>query len=99
MMLTTLLVAASLHAAPTLGDVTIRWRGENYEPATLPEELEPAPRTAIESWAEWAARMSYRMDLSEDGRVLLVSSAGNRKRGKQMKLVEKTIAFFDEHLN
>ena len=88
---------AASYAAPAAAgkDVRVRWRSENYELRYLPDELPPAARASIEAWGPWCKDEGYRMDLSEDARVLLITPESNRARGRQMKLVERVMSMFD----
>jgi hypothetical protein len=89
------LLAPSLLAG---GDVVVRWRGEDYRSIELPVEMSEAARSAIDVWSEWGEKRSYRMDLSRDGRVLLVSPLRNSQNERQMGLVERVIELFDDKL-
>jgi len=89
---------ACLLGAVTSADVSVRWRSGNHFASELPEEMPAAARSVIETWAEWTGRVGSRMTLSEDGRVLLISPVHDKRRGRQMKLIEETIRLFDREL-
>jgi len=87
-----LLFCASASAqAPKPGSLS--YRGKVYDAASLPSELGPVVRTAVESWAPWATKSGYRMDLDPTRRVLLLSAKGDVDAA--MGLVVKTLALFD----
>ncbi|MEW6074510.1 MAG: hypothetical protein AB1726_18185 [Planctomycetota bacterium] len=79
-------------------DVTVRWRQEDHQASALPAELGAEARSAIETWQKWAAEQHYRLDLSADERVLLLSASGSSRRSQQAKLVAGALRFFDERL-
>jgi hypothetical protein len=91
-------VAACCPPVAAFADPDIRWRGETYQFDTLPDDLPLAALAAIEAWYDWAEIYDYALELDPDGRVLLLSRAGNRRVDAQMKLVAKTVAFFDSRL-
>lgn len=90
----TVLAAPAPAAAtrPVGGDDPIVYQGRAKLPAEeLPESLPQGARTAISTWAPWAAEFEYRMDLSADGRVLLLSidtKKGAKGAKKNMVLIE-----------
>ena len=86
----------AIHAAG--GDVLVRWNEEDYRSIDLPQELPAAARSAIDAWAEWADKRAYRIDVSRDGRVVLVSHLRNAQFTRQMELIESTITLFDAKL-
>ncbi len=85
-----------LVTAPTSGkELKVRWRGKSHPVTELPADLPEPARAAIDAWAEWAREKSYRMDLEEEGRVLLISPSKNKRWKAQMKLVERVIDRFE----
>lgn len=94
------LVLACLAPVPVAEDADsrVRWRDENHELDELPADMPAPARAAIEAWSEWADEANYRMDLEENGRVLLISPARNARWKAQMKLVRRTIGAFDAAL-
>ena len=92
------LPASPLHASPVGADVDVRWKDEIYPITALPLEVSPAALSAIQTWAAWVEANRYMMDLSDDGRVLVISASGPSRRRQQRVLVEKTIRLFDKKL-
>ena len=84
----------TLNAA--LQEVRVQWQGKAYKGLELPESLGKGPPAAVEAWAEWVLEFDYRMDLTADGRLLLISPAKNGKLGRQLRLVDQTVELFDE---
>lgn len=73
------------------------WRGDAHELTELPADLGEAPRAALETWGAWATESGYRLELSPDGRVLLILRA-KRTPKKELELVAETVERFDEIL-
>lgn len=78
-----------------LVDLEVQWRGKDHPAAALPAELGPGPPAAVEAWASWAAEHSYRMTLTDDGRVLLLTHTRSRSPKKRLELLHRTEAAFD----
>jgi hypothetical protein len=74
----------------------IQWKGRPYTHATLPETLGQGPPAAVLAWAPWTLGHGYRMDLVDDGRLLLISPEKNGKLGRQLELIKQTQKLFDE---
>ena len=91
------LALAGAPAAAAADGVEVRWEGKAYAPDELPEALGPAPRAAVAAWADVAAKEGWRMDLDEEGRLLLVSANASHA-SKHLRLVEKTAKLFEQVL-
>lgn len=96
------LAAVVLTAAPAVaqrkGKAPLTWRGEQHELAVLPEELSDGARAAVETWGAWAVERGYRLDLNEDGRVLLVHDMKKRVLANRRKRIAETTRLVDELL-
>ena len=79
-------------------DPVVCWGGEEHSLTALPEGVGSAPRAALAIWAPWVQEHDYELDLSDDGRVLLVTKDGSRRRDRQRALVERAVKSFDELL-
>ena len=86
-----LLCANATAQAPKPGSLS--YRGKVYDAASLPAELGPLVRKAVETWVPWAAKHGYRLDLDPTRRVLLLSNRDDVDA--PMGLVIKTLALFD----
>lgn len=86
-------------AAPTRGgdDPLLHWGRASHPLTELPVELGDAPRAALEKWGPWAAEHGYRLELTDDARVLLLVQAKRRPKA-ELELIEDTVAWFDELL-
>jgi len=78
-------------------DVLVHWRDDAHSVVELPSELGAGPRAALETWAPWAADRGYRIELSDDGRVLLLVRSRKRPRA-ELELVEDATKLFDSIL-
>ena len=83
--------ASALAQGPKPGTVT--FRGKNYEPAALPDDVGATAKSAVHDWSLWAKSNGYRLDLDPSRRVLLLSTKSNVEA--TLGLVVKTIALFD----
>ena len=70
---------------------------KSYYLDKLPADLGAAPLAAVERWGEWAVESGYRLELTADGRVLLLMKSRRTPR-KELKLIEETLELFDELL-
>lgn len=86
-----LLCASASAQGPKPG--AIGYRGKLYEANSLPADVGPAARTAIETWAPWAKANGYHIDLDPTRRVLLVSAKADTSA--PLGLIVKTLALFD----
>ena len=80
----------------TAGELT--WRKTALKLDQLPEEMPAGAREAARFWEPWVVEHGYRMDLSADGRALLLSldDAKGSKRAKQnLALVEDVLERMD----
>jgi hypothetical protein len=77
--------------------IEVHWGRKAFEVEELPDEMGPGARAAVALWAGWAADHGYRMELSEDGCVLLLLQA-KRTPKKELKLIEETLEMFNELL-
>ena len=82
-------------AAAASADLKVRWHKKSYSIDELPEEMPEAARLAVNTWSTWAIVGKYRMDLEDEGRVLLISPERSSSWKSQMKLVERTMKVFD----
>ena len=64
----------------------------------LPETLEISVRAGIEHWMPWCEAADYRVDIEQDGRVVLISKKNDKRAEKLMELVRETLAAFDRIL-
>ena len=88
-------IAGSISPAPP-GDLA--WRGTKLETGGLPEEMPAAAKDAIRFWEPWADQHEYRMDLSADGRLLLLTlgdSRGTKRAKENMTSVESVMERMD----
>lgn len=81
-----------------LSQVEIGWKGKTYAGPALPLEVGPGPPAAAEAWAAWTLEHDYRMTLTDDARVLLITHQKNGKFGRQLELVHRTEKEFDRIL-
>ncbi len=94
----TLALAVSL-AFPSSADVKVRagtlvWKDLGYEAGAWPDGFGPATTRALEHWSGFAAREGYRLELTDDERVLYVG-AWRKKAKRELGLVHDTLARFD----
>ena len=89
-----LLFMCAASAAPE--DVVLRWQRENHSPTQLPENFPAAAIAAVEYWAPFCARHGYRMDLEDGARVLLITPADNKARGRQMRLIDRVVQLLED---
>ena len=90
--------AAPTGPAEPAADGFVRLGGRPYAVDELPEDLGEAPRVAVRAWTAWADEHEYELDLEADGRVLLVTPTGSRKRDKIRRKAAKVVKRFDELL-
>lgn len=94
--LAVLLVLVTVAFAPIVAAETgVRWNGRPYTAEALPEELGPGPRVAVRAWAEWADAEGFRLDLSKDGRVLVITPRRGSQASRWLRTVEKVGARVD----
>ena len=74
------------------------WRGELHPLDRLPAGLESGARAAVLAFGSWAAERSYRLDLEERQRVLLISPAEGARLERLLELEQGTLALFEELL-
>jgi len=89
-----LLLGVASAAQP--GEADVRFGTRTYAVDKLPETVSEPARTAIEQWATWAGERRFKMQLSEDQRVLLIHKRSSP--GTELKWIERTLAAFDEAL-
>ena len=78
-------------------DAQVHWKDGSFTPGDWPVGIPHDRRAAILRWSPLARDMGYRMDLTDDGRVLVLSSARfNRSVRRETRLVRKTVQAFDE---
>ncbi|MDA1264289.1 MAG: hypothetical protein O2816_04335 [Planctomycetota bacterium] len=78
-------------------DAKVHWQDKSFAPGDWPGGIPHDRRAEILRWSPLAKDMGYRMDLTDDGRVLVMSSARfNRSVRREARLVEKTVRSFDE---
>ena len=95
-----LLAALALAAAPPprppgAPDELLRYRGRAYAAAELPSELAESTRLTASTWIPWAAEHGYRLELTDDQRVLLVLRANQKQCSEELALVAKVAALVD----
>jgi hypothetical protein len=88
---------SALGARPT-EKALVHWQRKRFEPGDWPERLPAPQRAVLEYWTPWCTERGYRMDLDDDGRVLLLSSARLTSVRRETDLVRKTRDKFDELL-
>ena len=88
---------SSLQAAESTGpEVSIHYRGHTFIAPQWPATLSGWARSAVETWQPLCEELGYRMDLSDDGRVLLLSSAAfHRSIRREQQLLRKGILAFE----
>ncbi|MEM7305161.1 MAG: hypothetical protein AAF682_00755 [Planctomycetota bacterium] len=87
--------AGAVQDAPGGGSFEVRYGGRAVD--ALPRELGPGAPMAASTWWPWAKENGYRLHLTEDGRVLVILPKKESGK-KQLKLVGKVTAYFDEIL-
>lgn len=92
-----LLVSAPFPSA-VAGEAEVRWKGRAHDVARLPLAFPAEARAALELWGPWAAEHGYRMDLTDDGRVLLVTDHGDGRVERELELVARAAELFDRTL-
>lgn len=94
-------LAAALPGAAELRsedeNAVVHWKGASYTPDALPEEMPEVVAETVVSWAAWGAPKGYRLDIDDDGRVILMTM-GDSTPEKDLELVAKTTEMFDELL-
>jgi hypothetical protein len=88
---------AAVAVEPAAGGAKVYQGRRSYALDELPEKLGAGPLAALEHWGGWAAERGYRLELSADGRVLLVLRARKAPK-KELKLIEEALEQFDELL-
>lgn len=88
---------AAVAVEPPGGGVKVYQEHRSYTLEELSEKLGAGPLATLELWGGWAAERGYRLELSADGRVLLVLRARKTPK-KELKLIEETLELFDELL-
>ena len=73
----------------------VQWDGRQYKSDRLPDRLPAPARRAVLEWTPWAALRGYRLDLTDDARVLLISPRKAKGIQSRMRLCEKTLTSFD----
>lgn len=75
----------------------VHWQDQSFEPGDWPRSLPPRLRSELSRWAPLARDLGYRLDLSDSGRVLVLSSGRfNRSVRREDRLVRRGLAAFDE---
>ena len=97
--LMTIPTATAAVALPGGEELEVSLRGKSFGAAELTAEL-PAGQASgvmdqLDLYRDWIGANDYHVSLSQDGRVLLVTSSKKIAR-RRMKLVEKTLEGFDE---
>jgi hypothetical protein len=83
----------------TAGELT--WRATKLETGALPADMPAPAQDAIRYWEAWADEHEYRMDLSADGRLLLLTlgdSRGTKRAKENMTRIERVMKRMDEIL-
>lgn len=93
--LSLVLLAALAALAGAEEKVPITWLQKKFTPEALPKELGEGPRQAIAAWQAWAAKLGYRFDLDAAARVMLVTPRDNSRGEARMKVIARTVAWFD----
>jgi len=89
--------ANDLDAADLDSQAVVHWHDRSFEPGDWPQGLPPRVRAEVMRWAPLARELGYRLDLSDEGRVLMLSSARfNRSVRREDRLVKRGLAAFDE---
>jgi len=88
------IVSAGPGDAP--GDIVVKWKKKDVTLADI-APLGPSPATAAQTWAPFAEEHDYRMTLTDDGRVLLLTPR-KKSTSKELKLIDKTCEYVDEIL-
>lgn len=89
-----LLAGAAASARST--ETRLHWRGRSHALDALPE-LGDAPRAAVEAWAEFARARGLRLDLEDQGRLLLITP-GDALAERQLPLVQRVLELFEREL-
>lgn len=77
----------------------VYWKGRFVAADELPDAIRPSARAAVTAWAEWAKANEYRLDLEDEGRVLLGSPSEKKSQLERWRALEaRTIALFEELL-
>ena len=100
-LLSVLLTAIALLPASAPDEFPMTWAGEKIKLSDLPGALPESAQAAARTWAPWAEEVGYRMDLSADARVLLLTfddNKGRKKSEKNMKLIEEVLEQLDSML-
>ena len=72
----------------------MHWKGKRLALDSLPPELPPAARAALEAWQPWCSDHAYRLDLESSGKVLVLSRDSNSRIDQQLEFVEAVLARF-----
>ena len=81
--------------AEQLAELEVRWRGKLLSLEELGAEAGQAPADAARAWAPWVVPHEYRLELNDDGRVLLVLPEHKKKARKELELVAEVCERFD----
>jgi hypothetical protein len=91
-----LLFGASSQAATGQGPADVRFGTRTFAVDKLPETIGEPARTAIDQWAAWAGERRFKMQLTEDQRVLLIHKRSSP--GTELKWIERAVTAFDQAL-
>jgi hypothetical protein len=91
------LAALALASVPGAQE-RVRWQERFHPVDELPAEMPAAAREAVGAWAGWAGEHGYRLDLEDEGRLLLISPGDGKTWRATLRLAERTIAAFDAAL-
>lgn len=93
---TRIALAIALSTLPAVaGEAPLGFKGKTYSTRSLPAELSPVQKDAVQRFAEWAETAEYRMDFDAQGRLLLVTPKGRSRLADTLKLIGKTETWFD----
>lgn len=92
------LVPALAQAPCDVEEARLHWRGEEITLAELPTELFDRLCPTLEHWVPWTESEGYRAHLNEGARVIFLTHLSEKRAARQLALVEKTVAAFDELL-
>jgi hypothetical protein len=92
-------VAAGVaQAQDTIQGFSFTWRDRVWSTAAPPAELAAPALEQVLVWGPWARSSGYRMDLSVDERLLVLSSARARRHEDDLRLGQDVLALFDREL-
>lgn len=78
------------------GAADVRFGSRTFAVDKLPETVGEPARAAIEQWAVWAGERKFKMQLTEDQRVLLIHKKSSP--GTELKWIERAVTAFDAAL-